>query len=250
MAKKFEFREFTPDSLVINSSSSGKDSNESDSVNQMVIDHFASMVDNKPQENTETPTEQTEAPKEPDVIPITLTQEELDKIKAESFNQGRSEGQIEAKNILEENIKKDESANEFIQILITKINEILPVKSVDSDYVDLIGIFLEELSAKLMTNFSSDFNSIVKTQLKTIIDSSYKEGKVIFKVGPENVQLVEKIIKNDELSLKIANIEVIPDLNISPKDCILEYQDTKLVYDVAMIQNEVSEIIKQFKQDS
>ncbi|NBO24488.1 MAG: hypothetical protein EBU93_04575, partial [Chlamydiae bacterium] len=242
MAKKFEYIDFPESAIFPIKEESSSRNNEP--LNTIISEHVAAMISEAPSGET-IPTlvdssflseaTQDESIIKEGIIDEAQPTDDMEKIKKEFFDEGYSKGQEEAKKIFDENLAQQKNESEFLQNIINQLNS-LPVETSSSgEYVDLIAAFLDELKEKIIVHFPTDFSKVVSAQLKKIIDNSYNSGKIIFRVSAENCELVEKIIKSDKLSLQVENIEVIPDLKIAKTDCVLEYNCTKLVYDILLI---------------
>ncbi len=268
MAKKFEYQEFSENQVIIPNNGTQEDTINGP-INKIISDHVVTMLPEEAEAATDSlsdsnskdleETEKSADDQNSDINDsdteelqhtdtLTLTKEELEKIKSESYQNGITEGRQEVSKTLDQNAQKEE--NKFAQEIINKLSTFPLEQSISADYIDLVAIFLDEMKEKIIVSLPTDFSKVVSAQLKKLIETSYKSGSIILRVNPENIGHIEKIIQNDELSLQAQNITVIPDEKVLQKDCVLEYESAKLVYDTALIKREIDEILKQFKQDS
>ncbi|MDX1917171.1 MAG: hypothetical protein SFT68_04220, partial [Rickettsiaceae bacterium] len=167
MAKKFEYIDF-PETAIFRNGEGTINDNAQPFIDKIVADHMATMV---PQETEDHVSDNAIVNQQditdgniPDTITSsssqssTLTEEEIKKIKEESYNDGYSKGQAEAKKIFDETVSKQREQSNFIQNISNQLKNFSIESNYAKDYVDLIGGFLDELTNKIIATFPTDFN--------------------------------------------------------------------------------------------
>lgn len=236
MTEKFIFREFSTDSLA----KTLKNTEASDeTIRDAVVNHLKEVVGNNADEEPAVKTS-----------PLFFDEKKLLSIKETSLQEGYEKGYNEAKLHYEQNTANVQTRDTLIEELINELTESLPRKEPVDQYVDLIGEILEEITEKLIIILPSDLTKAIKKLLQKLIDESYKGGLVIIKVNEQQKEFCEEIIKKDQLPGNITDIQVISDSKLADSECIVEYNQTKLVYDKSLVKKEIDEIIRQFKLDS
>ena len=239
---KYVFKELSSDSLV---QTLKKSENVDEQIREAVISHFSDMVEISSTDSANSsPTEHVHH------SPAFFSERDLSNIKANSYKDGYENGRRETTEQYEEKILELQQNNLFVENLNTKLAEFLPIKAPVEQYITLMGLALEELSAKLFVNLSSNQEEIIKKQLTDLLNSCYKGGKVIIKVNKKNQEFCKDLIDKSSLSSKIDLIEILVDSNLSDSDCVVEYNDTKLVFDRNLVREQIAEIVRHFTIDS
>jgi flagellar biosynthesis/type III secretory pathway protein FliH len=245
MAEKFNFVEFSTNNAVKTLKSSTA---IDEKIRDVIVDHLDTILNNDVTTEIEEETAIThEITHHSQAI---FSENQIEDIKKISYDKGYKTGYEEAKSKYESQVAESNNHDLLLKTVSGKLLEFLPVKEPISDYVDLISAFLEDLSEKLAVSLPTNFASIIKKQLSHILNSGYVEGKITIRVNQKNLPIIEKIIKNEEIASKFTNIEVIPDIGLPESDCVVDYNESKLVYDKSLVKSEIDEIIRQFKQDS
>jgi flagellar biosynthesis/type III secretory pathway protein FliH len=245
MIEKFNYAEFSSEDAV---KTLKKTESIDEKIINVLIDHFDNILGEiSPENSSNESIDEVIIPARHQAI---FSEEEISSIKTKNFEDGYAKGYQECKSSLDSEILELKNQISILQTMPQKLNQHLPTKEPISDYVDLISLFLEEFCDKLALALPTDFSAIIKKQLKHLLESGYVSGNIFIRVNQKNLDIVEKIIKNEEITSKFTNIEVIPDISLPESDCIVEYQQAKLLYDKVLVKNEVDEIIRQFKQDS
>lgn len=270
MLEKFTFKELTSDLLV---RSLKPEESIDDKIREAVISHLTTLIEESEEKKLEhneshstTNDEISEISENTNEVKEELStyetkpeehhrkaiysEHEIKELEKIFFERGKNKGAEEMKLQLDTRINELESNLLLYQNLSTKLNQLAPSVEPTTEYVDLISSFLEELLEKVIVALPTDFTKIINTQLSNIIDSGYQGGKITIRVNANQTHLVEKILQNSELALKIDKFEVIPDTALTESDCCIELSNSKLIYDKSLVIKEIDEIIKQFKLDS
>lgn len=238
MKEKFNFVEFSHDGIVKTLSSQD---NTDEKIREAVVTHLEKIMDlsNMP-----------DAPFNNHSPKALYSEKDIEIIRNESYLLGKNEGIDETTKQYEKVVSSLQQSNELIQNLTTKLSGFLPMQEPLDQYVDLISLILEEITFKMAIDLPTNFSKVIKEKLKIIIDSSYNGQKLKIKVNEKKLHMIMDIVNSLNITSQFHNIEVLHDQNIPESDCVIEYDNTKLIYDKSYIANEISEILKQFKQDN
>lgn len=244
MSNKFEFKEFSSESLV----ETLKKSHFVDKqIQKAVVNRLSEVID-----SNDVAAEHKEAESVNEQVKANqgiYSDSELQKIKDEAFLNGKNQGIQEAKIEYESKLSVIESDNSSINNLITKIGELGPSKEPSKDYINLTYEIIKNFSERIYVDLPTNSEKIITDLVSKLFAESYNAGKVVVKVNERIKDKVEKTLKNDKNFDKIDNIEIIVSPELPEGDCVVEYKDTKLVFDKALVKSEIDEIMNQFKQD-
>ena len=249
MADKFEFRDLSSGSVARTLKS-----NElvDDKIRSAVIEHLTNVVLEDVQSqntvNSESNISDTIIADAPYKKAI-YSEADLERIKQEAYEKGRSDCRNEIIPAYEAKIKVFEEDNNFLESLKNEILKISSVEEPFDKYIDIVAEIIQDISDRLILEAGPDFKKVVTNQLDQILKMSYQGGKVTISVNEKRQSLMRQILENPEVSSKVNDVEIIPDSRLSDSNCVMTYNQTKLVYDKTLVKNEIDEIIKQFKQD-
>lgn len=233
--EKYIFREFSSDSLAQTLKNSEAKPNE-EKIIDAVVAHFNEVV-------------HSEEPLDTNITSYNspfYTEHDLEDLKAKSYKDGFEAGLNETKNTYEEKISELEQKKNLIEALKDKLGEFSPVNNPLNEYVELLGHIVKELTNKFFLDLSSDHEKIIKKQLKNLLETCYKGGEVVIKVSEDNYDFCKNLVSTVTLGEKFDFINVIIDHNINNSDLIVEYKETKLIFDKEDVRQQIEEIVKHF----
>ncbi len=236
--EKYIFREFSSDSLVKTLKNDETTPSE-EKIIDAVVAHFNDVVHSE-EDNTEN-TVNYNSP--------FYTETDLEGLKSKAYQDGFEAGLNESKKTYEEKITELEEKKNLIEAIKEKIGKFEPVNNPLAEYVELLGLLVRELSDKFFIDLQSNQEKIIKKQLKTLLETCYKGGEVIIRVSDSSANFCRSLVSSDSLGRNFDFVNVIADSNINNSDVIIEYKETKLIFDKEDVKKQIEQIVKHFTLD-
>lgn len=241
MSKKFEYQEFSTESIV---ETLKRTHYQDQTIQKAVVAHLSDVIS----KNEISPEKEHQKPKLDEFHNQGIySDSEIKKLLDDAFQKGKASGILEAKSEYDISAEKIESEKNIINSLINKLSQITPPEEADNEYVKFTYEVLTIISEKILCNFPTNFEKVVTNLLSKLLQDSYKGGKVVITLNENIKSKIEHFLNKNEKFNNIDNIELLSSSNIDENDCIVEYKNTKLVFDKALVKSEIDDIMNQFK---
>ena len=239
MSRKFEYQEFSSLSVV----ESYKNSQILDEkIGKIIASHLKDIINKSSDKNEEDENKQ---------IPNKgiYSESEIERLKDEFFQKGKESAKKEFESELEQKIGEINNQNTEISQLLSKLSTMAPAREPVADFSNLFSDVLNILLDKLCISFPVEEKQILEKLFSKLLSDSYKSGSIVVKVNSSLKDRVEKLIFESKNAKHFDNIELIATPSVEVGTSIVEYNDTRLIYDKSAIKTEIEDIINQFKQN-
>lgn len=233
---KFVYSEFDKKGLI--ETISNKETNSEALIHNAIITHFSNVVNEASGEDAESKSIITTHP--------IYSLDAIEKLKSESFDLGYKKAQEEfANNILQEKETNDKDLT-FLSKL-KEITESITVKDINDEYVSFTANLVEEVISKLKSDVPANFKQVVQSLIDTLLTNSYKKGEIRIMVNGSREEYTKQILQHETLQNSFDAIKLVIDNNLASDDCVVEYENTKLIFDRNIICNDINNIINVIK---
>lgn len=172
------------------------------------------------------------------------TEEDIQKIKDESYQQGRVAAEAE----LRPQIQAIEADKFFNDLVKAKVESLIPKVDIQEEVLHMISELVATMAKKLHLSLNTNFDSVLNEEILPILNKYYKNGAIILRIHPERVDYCKKLFKIGELSQNMSeNIKITEDGSISKNDCRVEMEDASLTYSQEELADEVAKILDHLK---
>lgn len=168
---------------------------------------------------------------------------DIEQIKTENYNKGFEE----AKNTYESTIESLKADHNFVDLLNKQLLSIAPsATDIDKQLIEISIQILNKITSKLHMALPVNFEQILHSEILNSIKKFYKEGQIQLTIHPSKQESCTNILCLDNLPSKLKdNIHVVTDDTIGENDCRAEWSNTRLEYNQAQLDDEISKILMQ-----
>jgi flagellar biosynthesis/type III secretory pathway protein FliH len=241
MSRKFEYQEFSSLSVV----ETYKNSLVLDEkIGKVIASHLKDVINVSSSKDID----ENEVPSKVPNKGI-YSESDIEKLKNEFFEKGKEQAKKDLEENFQNKINEINSQNNEINELLSRLNQMAPAKEPIADFNNIFSEILNIILEKLCISILPEDKEILEKLFSKLLSDSYKGGSIVLRVNQTLKDRVEKLISESRNAKQFDNIELIATPSIEVSTSIIEYNDTRLIYDKSAIKTEIEEIINQFKQN-
>lgn len=169
---------------------------------------------------------------------------DLESIRKSSYDNGYND----AREHYEQQIQNLNADNSFVNLVIEKLNAIVPDVKLDEQLIKVSAEVLADIAKKLHLILPVNFDEIIRNGLFEKLKNFYKEGDITLTVHPDRYEFCTEVLQSEQIPFRFKdNLHIIKDENFSKDDCRIEWQDTRLEYNQEQVSAEIDKIINQLR---
>ncbi len=169
---------------------------------------------------------------------------DLESIRRSSYDDGYKD----AKEQYEKQIHSLNADNSFVNLVIEKLNAIVPGVELDKQLTKVSAEVLADIAKKLHLILPVNFDEIIRNGLFEKLKNFYKEGDITLTVHPDRYEFCTEVLQSGQIPFRFKDsVHIIKDETFSKDDCRIEWQDTRLEYNQEQVSAEIDKIINQLK---